>query len=51
VPGVSAVACPSSRVSCPGVEILWQSVHTDRRFFPTEELCEESSVVIDLVPQ
>jgi hypothetical protein len=21
-PGVSAVACPSSRVSCPGVEIL-----------------------------
>ena len=22
VPGVSAVACPSSRVSCPGVEIL-----------------------------
>ena len=24
VPGVSAVACPSSRVSCPGVEI-WQA--------------------------
>ena len=39
VPGVSAVACPSSRVSCPGVEILgnetWWQVPVARDLFVT----------------